>query len=95
MEAGTVLVKDILPGLAGSSPDGLVNVGGRVFFAAEDATNGRKLWTSDGTGVGTALVGTDSGLSNPSWLTSVGENLFLVADGALGSGLWIVGTWTT
>ena len=66
-----------------------------MFFAAEDATNGRKLWTSDGTDGGTALVGTGSGLSNPSWLTSVGASLFLVADGEFGSGLWIVGPWTT
>src|SRR5439155_5431040 len=55
--AGTVLVKDINPGPGDSSPDGLTNVNGTLFFAAFDPTTGRELWKSDGTAAGTVLVG--------------------------------------
>mgnify|MGYP001247202400 FL=1 len=37
-EAGTVMVKDILPGIASSSPYYLTNVNGTLFFAAYDDT---------------------------------------------------------
>jgi ELWxxDGT repeat protein len=53
---GTVLVKDIRPGLFGSYPYSLTNVGGRLFFIADNGTNGRELWISDGTSTGTVLV---------------------------------------
>lgn len=55
--AGTLLVKDINPGVAGSSPDihtALVN--GFLYFTAETATTGRELWRTDGTAIGTTLV---------------------------------------
>jgi ELWxxDGT repeat protein len=51
-----VLVKDIAPGAAGSSPDGLTGVDGAVFFAANDGVHGDELWKSDGTTAGTTLV---------------------------------------
>jgi ELWxxDGT repeat protein len=54
--AGTVLVKDINSGSAGSLPMGLTNVNGVAFFSADDGKNGRELWKSDGTAKGTALV---------------------------------------
>ena len=69
--AGTRLVKDINPapatyGLNGeqfdgantgsSSPSGLVNVNGTLFFFASDGTRGYELWKSDGTEAGTVLV---------------------------------------
>jgi ELWxxDGT repeat protein len=56
---GTVLVKDIRPGPTGlnsSNPYSLTNVVGRLFFIANDGTNGRELWISDGTSTGTVLV---------------------------------------
>ena len=53
--AGTVLVKDIDPG-AGTRSRTACNVGGTLFFAADDATSGRELWKSDGTPAGTVLV---------------------------------------
>src|SRR4051812_32205247 len=53
------LVKDInqLPySDAGSTPGSLFEMGGKLYFAAFDETNGRELWTTDGTEAGTVLV---------------------------------------
>jgi ELWxxDGT repeat protein len=54
--AGTVLVKDINSGSAGSYPTWLTNVNGVAFFSANDGKNGTELWKSDGTARGTKLV---------------------------------------
>jgi ELWxxDGT repeat protein len=64
--AGTGLLKDIYPGIDGngdyyaddpysSNPRFFARVGDKLFLNAED-TNGRHLWTSDGTPSGTTLV---------------------------------------
>jgi ELWxxDGT repeat protein len=79
---GTVLVKDIQPGMYGSYPAELTNVNGTLFFAAGNGTNGRELWKSDGTSSGTVMVkdirpGTAS--SSPRYLTNVKGTLFFVA----------------
>ena len=54
--AGTVLVKDIRPGLSTSYPGNLTAVGNTLFFTADDGVNGTELWKSDGTTAGTVLV---------------------------------------
>lgn len=58
--AGTVLIKDINPGAASSNPaggdDGFTVVGTTLYFTAEDGTNGRELWKTDGTLAGTMMV---------------------------------------
>ena len=46
------MVEDINPGAASSSPMGLAEVNGRVFFCAGDALHGQELWTSTGTAAG-------------------------------------------
>jgi ELWxxDGT repeat protein len=89
--AGTVMVRDILPGAGSSDPRSLVNVDGTLFFSATDVA-GRELWKSDGTALGTLMVkdirpgGSSSG---PTALTSVGDALFFLADnGPTGLELW-------
>lgn len=69
--AGTRLVEDIRPGRetvwdwmtdtnvernAWGDPQGLMEFGGKVFFAANDGVHGYELWSSDGTAQGTAMV---------------------------------------
>ena len=63
-QTGTTLVKDINPGGDGSYPTVGYSPGlgqfavlsGKVYFAADDGTNGEQLWRSDGTSAGTAIV---------------------------------------
>ena len=103
-EAGTTLVKDIYPGDScnfayygyycspnGSFPSDLTNVNGMLFFSADDGTDGRELWKSDGTAAGTTLV-TDlypGGSSYPRLLTNVNGTLFFKAtDATNGRELW-------
>src|SRR4029078_3705847 len=95
------LVKDISPESAGESvhePSYLTGAGGRLFFAADDGTHGRELWTSDGTRAGTVQVKDinpsveepgEYDEDRPSSLTGVGGRVFFAADDAIhGAELW-------
>lgn len=42
--AGTMIAADVRPGQYASDPRGLTNVGGRLYFTADDSTHGRELW---------------------------------------------------
>lgn len=53
---GTVLVKDIRPGIASLNSCEAINVNGTLYFRANDGVVGAELWKSDGTSVGTTLV---------------------------------------
>ena len=93
-EQGTVMVRNIKPDSArdpGSRPASLTAFRGRLFFAAEDGANGRELWASDGTRVGSAVVKdiAPKGSSSPSELMRLGGQLFFGADdGTHGRELW-------
>jgi ELWxxDGT repeat protein len=54
--AGTVMVKDIAVGAAGSDLKNLSSVNGQLYFAANDGVAGEELWRSDGTTAGTVRV---------------------------------------
>ena len=54
--AGTVLVKDVLPGPGSGVYFGLVRAGNLAYFTGQDRARGWELWRTDGTTVGTALV---------------------------------------
>lgn len=76
-----VLLKDI--NTTGSSdPQNLTKVNSTLFFSADDGTNGRELWRTDGTGATTMLVKdiNASGASNPSYLTAFNGLLYFSAN---------------
>ena len=50
------MVKDISPADVYEEPRYLTNVGGTLFFTADNGVNGVELWESDGTTDGTVLV---------------------------------------
>jgi len=82
-EAGTVLVKNLNPGLEQyvSRPLYLTAVGNTLFFRGEGITSGVELWKSDGTPEGTIMVrdiDPENG-SYPEWLTESNDTLFFVA----------------
>jgi len=96
--AGTVLVKDLLPGDNGktpptpnsSNPKHLINVNNILFFTT-NIGNGYELWTSDGTSTGTKIVKPiNSGVgSDPDSFCAIGSTLYFTAnDGTHGFELW-------
>jgi ELWxxDGT repeat protein len=77
--AGTVRVKDILPGRGSSFPQGFASMGGNLYFVADDGVHGFQLWKSNGTDEGTVMVkdfGGDTSALAPRQLTGVGNTLF-------------------
>ncbi|MCC6456223.1 MAG: hyalin [Caldilineaceae bacterium] len=94
-ESGTILVKDIfLPNVYGdsSAPSNLTDVGGMLFFNANDGSRGRELWKSDGTEAGTLLVRdiiTGPANSRPSHFAAASGTLFFRAESSeRGVELW-------
>ena len=96
--ANTAILKEIRSGVSGSAPlestisSDFTIVGSKMYFAANDGTNGDELWSTDGTTSGTTLVkDIRSGAtgSTPNHLTNVGGILFFAAnDGSTGMELW-------
>jgi len=90
---GTVCVKDIRPGAAGSesgrSESGLLAVvGSTLYFTANDGVTGRELWKTDGTEAGTVRVKQGILIGLASWAV-VGSTLYFSAtDGVAGYELW-------
>lgn len=98
-EGGTVLVKDITPGLAGSilapidlSARHMVELNGAVYFLVSESNGSIDLWTSDGTDAGTRRVKdfvTQSSIPFDSSLVNSAGNLYFAAnDGVTGRELW-------
>ena len=93
--ANTLMVKDIRPGTSGASlstPDDYVIVNRMAYFAADDGTNGRELWKSDGTETGTVLVKDIyvgvNGSAPSGFFAHNGFVLFRATDGVNGTELW-------
>jgi ELWxxDGT repeat protein len=97
---GTILVKDIHPGIAGSFPQSFVVVGDRVYFLASDGVHGLEWWVTDGTHSGTHMVAdiypgpaaSTYLLSGNSNLPKVFDNkLYIAADSpGIGRELWVI-----
>lgn len=86
--AGTVLVKDIYPGSAGSVPKFLINANGTLYFTASDGPSytDTHLWKSDGTAAGTVIM---PGAQYATPLADVNGVLFFSnSDTAHGNELW-------
>jgi len=82
-DAGTILVKDITPGPAGSAISSLTSVDGTLFFVVA----GRELWKSDGTPAGTTQV--EGNFSSIGSLAAVdGTLLFQACNALYGCELW-------
>lgn len=91
--AGTVMVKDITPGVGSTEFDGLFAVGDHVLFVIQDGKNSLALWSSDGTSDGTIRLchaGVQTGATSAVVLGN--ELVFNVPTGAMNeceSSLWI------
>ncbi len=85
-------VSDAPVRLLSFTPNNLTKVGDRLFFTADDGTNGEELWVSDGTVSGTNMVkNLNTASSTGSYiggLNAVGESVFFSADDGTGQKLW-------
>ena len=84
------MVKNINPG-GDSYPYELTVLGSTLYFIADDGTNSRELWKSDGTEAGTVMVKdiNTTGESYLSELTVLGSTLYFKADdGTNDNELW-------
>lgn len=85
------MVKDINP-TTSSSPNEFAALGYDLYFSADDGTNGRELWKSDGTATGTVMVKnirSSSGSSNPRYLKAFNGKVYFSADDGTGEALWM------
>jgi ELWxxDGT repeat protein len=81
--AGTVLVKDIVPGLADSAPASLVGLGGAALFSAYPGSGPRRqLWRSDGTAAGTMRI-TDAVDVDRGYTIHPNDRHLVIHDGAV------------
>lgn len=105
---GTTVLKDINPGSNGSNPQLLVPrdnfdkdvqfiMQGKFFFLADNGSNGREIWVSDGTGAGTVMLkDINPGVANGfptsggyDYYRHTGYKFFFVSDnGVNGNELW-------
>lgn len=84
---GTRMLLDLAPGPASSNPEQLIDLGGNLYFVANDI----ELWKSDGTSQGTVLVRSFPGFlgGGVAWLSEWQNQLYFGAsDGSTGRQFW-------
>ena len=83
--AGTVLVKEINPGVVPASQPRLFEIFNGKYYFAGNAGAGFRLWETDGTEAGTQMA---ADLSNPNHLQVFNGELYFRATDTSGSELW-------
>lgn len=90
--AGTWRVKDIFPGDNGSSPSGLVLLGGELLLTVQ-GLSGTELWRSDGTEAGTTPIpladDAQPYAGGATWTVAGGRYFFVATDEAHGVEPWV------
>lgn len=89
----TLMVADINPNpapLGDSSPDHLTAVGTFLYFVADNGADGRELWKTNGTALGTFMLGNISPLGDslPDEITNIGAIVYFSASNGAGRELW-------
>ncbi|MEN0129854.1 MAG: ELWxxDGT repeat protein [Brevundimonas sp.] len=88
--AGTTRVKDLYPGLLGSTPRNLVSIGSRVFFDADLPGVGTRFVVSDGTAAGTRALAYRVGIPDTSVsATFVAGMVFFDGDDSVYKQPWV------
>ena len=82
--AGTVLVENIYPGIAGYVLNNFVNFNGTLIFTIYSGASGSELWKSNGTAAGTTLIKAIPGGNFDNHPTVMNGALYLLE----GDGLW-------
>jgi len=92
-DTGTVLIKDINPGIANSNVMNMVYYNGKIYFSADDGTNGREIWVTDGTANGTFMLRDINPTGNGTFSNAIVFNnlLFFNSDDGIHGKEW----WTT
>jgi ELWxxDGT repeat protein len=83
--AGTVMVKDINPGVLNSNPSNFVFSSPYVYFLADNGVS-RQLFRTDGTAAGTFQIG-DFDVTTPHLLTAHDHKLFFTASASAMAGI--------
>jgi ELWxxDGT repeat protein len=91
--SSTNVLKNINPGTAGSFPSGWTVSGDRLYFFANNGTDGTALWATDGTANGTNMVADTNDASitlnhslNPRDIVSMGDRKIFFISGNAASG---------
>lgn len=76
--SGTLLLSDINP-ISSSDPSQLYVFNSKLYFSADDGTNGRELWFTNGTSASMAFDLNLSGSSTPTYLMEYNGELYFSA----------------
>lgn len=89
------LVADVWPGIDSSYGTAHAELDGRLYWCATDGVSGMSLWSTDGTGPGTAQLADPcpaTGHAGPQEITAYGDRVvFSADDGIHGREPWITG----